>query len=42
VFCRLRPAIKIQSSLKYDDTMFDDGEIKYSFDSIFGKYATQD
>lgn len=41
VYCRFRPS-QIPSNLRYDENMVDDGENKYSFDLIFGKYAVQE
>jgi hypothetical protein len=41
VYCRFRPS-QIPSNLRYDENMVDDGENKYSFDLIFGKYAAQE
>mgnify|MGYP001302379332 CR=1 FL=1 len=40
VYCRFRPAHHL-SSFKYDHTMIDDGENRYSFDDIFGCSAPQ-
>lgn len=42
VYCRLKPPHRsLSDSLQYDNTMIDDGENRYSFDRIFGKYSTQ-
>lgn len=40
VYCRFRPC-NVPSNIRYDESMVDDGENKYSFDGIFGKFASQ-
>lgn len=40
VFCRFRPAVH-PTHLKYDHSMIDDGENRYSFDAIFSSTSCQ-
>lgn len=40
VYCRFRPC-SVPSGIRYDESMVDDGENRYSFDGIFGKFASQ-